>query len=305
MTTPSALHIDAPLTAFATAYRNGLYISPIPDVPTPQLGGKYKQKLRRDVNKNYDDKLGARGKASEVHYSTVDGTYILQGRGLRAPVTYSEVVNANVGLSPEEEATKKVMNDILLAKEIRHATLLTTAANYAAACQVAATAAWNAVGATPELDINNAIAAIAPSDEETEIIACMSQEVWNRLRVSPNILAMMGMKEGMVSRAQLAQYFEISEVRVSKATYDTANEGQSASYSRVWGTSSFVLFTRPKVQGTDVSGFAVNFTYQGGVTIRKYFDPSEGIGGCTFVQPEHFDQVAAIQNDMGAIITGV
>lgn len=305
MTSPAAMHIDAPLTAFATAYKNDVFISPIPDVKVPALGGKFKQKLRRDVNKNYNDILHARGKPSEVLYDATDGTYVLQGRGLRAPITYSEVINANVGLSPEEEATKKALNDILLAREVRHADLLTTTTTYAAACRITAAAAWNAVGSTPDQDINNALAAIAPADESIEIIACMSQEVWNKLRIHPNILAMKGVKEGQVSRAELAQYFEISEVRVSKTTKDTANEGQAAIYSRIWGTSAFVLFCRPKVQGTDVSGLAVNFMHESGMQVRKYFDPSDGIGGTTFVQPEHFDQVATIQNDMGAIITGL
>lgn len=306
MTSSAALHIDAPLTSFATSYKNDEYITPVPDVFVPQLSGTFKQRLRRDISKSMNDRIGDRDKANEVVYSTSDGTYLIKRRALRAPVTRSEIVNANVGLSPEEIATEVVMQGVMLAREVRHATLLTTNTNYASSNRIAATNAWSdETNGTPDTNINAALATLASKPSGAKIIACCGLEVYNNLRKHPRMLAMKGIKEGMVSRAELAQFFEIDEVRVSRLTYDTANEGQTASYSRVWGTNVFALVVVPATQGGDVSGFAVNFQLQDGIRVRRYFVEDEGYGGTEYVQVEHGDDTQVVQNDMGAIITGV
>ncbi len=306
MTSSAALHIDAPLTNFATSYKNDEYISPVPDVFVDKLSGEFKQRLRRDISKSINDRIGDRDKANEIGYTTSDATYSIKRRALRAPVTQSEIINANAGLSPQEIATEVVMQGILLAREVRHAQLLTTNTNYAAANRIAAANAWtDETNGTPDVNINAALATLAAKPSGSKIIACCGLEVYNSLRKHPRLLAMKGVTSGMVSRAELAQFFEIDEVRVSRLTYDTANEGQTASYSRVWGSTTFALIVVPATQGADVSGFAVNFQLQGGLRVRRYFKEEEGYGGTEYVQVEHGDDLKAVQNDMGAIITGV
>ena len=61
----------------------------------------------------------------------------------------------------------------------------------------------------------------------------------------------------------------------------------------------------PKTSGPDVQGFAVNFIHTDGLRVRKFHVAQEGYGGTDYVQVEHGDDVQAIQDDMGAIVTGV
>ena len=306
MASSSMVHIDGPLTSFATAYKNDDFISPIPDVKVPDLGGKFKKRNRRDVSKSLNDRIGDRSEANLVAYTTSDGTYVIDRRALKGDVPYSAIANANATLSPEEMATETVMQAILLAKEIRHASLLTTNTNYASSNRIAAANAWTdeSLG-TPDTNINSALATIPSIPQGSKLIACCGLEVFNSLRKHPRILAMKGMVSGMVSRAELAQFFELDEVRVSRLTYDTANEGQSASYARVWGTNVFATMAVPKTSGPDVQGFAVNFIHTDGLRVRKFHVAQEGYGGTDYVQVEHGDDVQAIQDDMGAIVTGV
>lgn len=306
MAQSTAAHIDAPLSSFATAYENKDFITPIPDVKVTDLGGTFKKRNRRDVSKYINDRIGDRDEAQMVTYTTSDGSYAIKRRALKADVNYSEMLNANTALSPEEVATETVMQGVMLAKEVRHATLLTTNTNYAATNRIAAAAAWTdeSLG-VPDTNINSALATIPSIPQGCKLIAVCGLEVWNSLRKHPRILAMKGLTTGMVSRAELAQFFELDEVRVSRLTYDNANEGQAATYTRVWGSTVFAIIAVPKTQGANVQGFAVNFVPSDGVRVRKYRVEQEGFGGTEYVQVEHGDDTQAIQDDMGAIVTGV
>ena len=309
MPLPNEAHVDAALSTFATAYANKNFfadrLSPI--VGVDKRSGKFFTRTRRDVSKVVNDRIGPRSSANELSYTLGTANYSVDDRALKDIVPSTLMFNADDPLSPEEIATETLMQGLMLARERRVATVYTTTGNYLAANVITPTAAWSSSTATPLLDINSAIAAIPGSGAECFTYAWCSLPVFNNLRKIPEILALKGTDKGQVGRAELAQFFEIDEVFVSDTFYDTANEGQTASYGRVWSTSMFGVVKVPKsTTGASISAFTATFRTKDGIQVRKWDDPATGKGGSTWVQPEFSDDDdIVIQSDMAAVINGV
>lgn len=61
---------------------------------------------------------------------------------------------------------------------------------------------------------------------------------------------------GSLTEAQAAQYFGVKEVIVASATYNTANEGQTASMGYIHPSTSCLLFVRSEGNPANFAGFA-------------------------------------------------
>lgn len=308
-THPAQQHVDAALSTFATAYSNTGFLADrlCPIVPVEKRSDRFFTRSRRDVSQIVNDAIGPKGAANTASYDVSTDNYSVEDRALKDYVTDSLIRNADAPLDPRELAVQNIMQRLMLAREYRVATLLTTGGNYAAANTSSPANVWSdATDGDPVGDINTAIATIAYSGDESSLVAWCSREVWNTLRKHPQLLALKGTTTGQVSRAEFAEYFELSELLVSDVRRDTANPGQTASYSRLWGTSSFGIVRVPSVlQGADISAFAVTFRMQPGMTVRRWDEPGIGIGGSEAVQVEFSDDEKAVQNDLGYLYTSV
>lgn len=303
------LHVDAALSDFATAYRNDGFIADLlcPVVMVDKRSDKYFTRSRRDVSTIVNDIIGPKSRANEASYDVSTSNYSVTGRALVDFVSAAEVRNADAPLDPRQLAVQNLMQKLMLAREIRVATLLTTSGNYAPGNTSAVAVPWSTVtGSDPIGDINTAMAAIPFSGEDTQFFGFCSRPVWNALRKHPDILALKGLDKGQVSRAEFASFFELDAMLVSDVWYDTANPGQSASYSRGWGSSVFGVVRVPRqLSGPDISAFACTFRVKPGMQVRTWDEPSRGEGGSEAIQVEFADDEVIVQNDMGYLLTGV
>lgn len=304
---PASVHVDSALSTFATAYSNGGFIADrlCPVIPVTKRSDKFFKRNRRDVSHPYEDLLSPKGKANEAYYDVTTDNYSVEDRGLVGYVGNQTIANADAPLDPRQNQTQHLLQQMMLNRELRVSSLYCTSGNYASTAAVS-TAWTNETSSTPIADINTAIAAIPFSGEDTQLVAFCARPVWNALRKHPALLALKGVSQGQLSRAEFASYFELDELLVSDLWQETANLGQTASYSRGWTATVFGVVRIPRViSGPDVSIFGATFRMAPGIEVRTWDEPSVGKGGSEAIQVEMSDDEKIIQNDMGYLLTSV
>ena len=106
---------------------------------------------------------------------------------------------------------------------------------------------------------------------------------------------------GLVGTALLAEYFDVDEFVVGEGRKDTANEGQSASYSRIWPD---VLGVVRVAQSPSVRNAAFGYTFQDNPTRSDLmFQLEKGASGGYQARSTHADQEKVIAEECGYLIT--
>ena len=302
-----SVHIDSALSTFATKYENSGFIADrlCPPLLVDKRSDTYFKRDRRDGAHEVNDSLGPKSRANEFRYSLSTASYAVEDRGLVDYVGSTMQANADAPLDPRELSTQALMQKILLARELRVASIFCTSGNFTNTG--AASALWtNETTGNPLGEINTAIATIPFSGEDSSLVAYCARPVWNALRKHPQLLALKGTTTGQVSRQEFASYFEIDELLVSDSWKETANIGLTASYARAWTSTVFGIVRVPKVIATpDASVFAITFRAKPGLQVRTWDEPAIGKGGSEAVQVEVSDDEAIVQADMGYLLTSV
>lgn len=311
MPTPDSLNLSAPLTQFATAYSNSNFIAPFvsPVIKVSQVSGSFNKRSRRDVHRaNLDDLIGGSGRFNEIGYSVTPDNYTLVPRGLEAPVGRAEIDVTNPGgLSPEEEAVAQVMQAICLAHEYRVAAVFASSSNYASANQLTATAVFSDhTSGKPISDLKRAIRALPSAGDEFERVLWCSDTIFDAIISHPEALALKGTTSGYASEAELLSFIRgLDRVVVSDVRRDTANEGATASYSRIWSETLCGITMVPKGTPTTQSAvFAPTFQHMDGFRVRVERDGRRGYGGSDIHIVEHYTQAAkVVQNDCAVLLS--
>jgi hypothetical protein len=116
--------------------------------------------------------------------------------------------------------------------------------------------------------------------------------------VIENFKHMQGLK--LPTSQQLAELFELDDLVVARAWEDTANDGQTAAYGRIWGKHFGIVrvATAPSIR-TAAFGWTFRF---GQKNTMQWYDPKPGVAGGYYakvgLQEDH--KVAA--RDTGSLI---
>lgn len=308
----TSVHTDAALSMFLSTYENGAYFADVmsPVIETDKCSNVYAKYSRADVNKIYNDIIGPKTKAGEVDYSVSTGSYVCQLRASLAMVNMATVLNADAPQDVREHYSKIAMNAALLARESRVASLLTTTTSFAASCRITASNPWSdQANSDPVVNVHSALAAIAPGNpNETRKVGICGLEVGQALLRHPSMRGG-GATSSVVKVEEAAALLGLDELLISDATYNTANEGAAASYSRIWGSTVFVIARVPRTSSfIETSLLSCTFRWNQGdgpLRVRTWDEPSRGFGGSEAIQVELADDEVIPQNDMGAIISSV
>lgn len=308
MPTPQNLHHDPLLSEFAARYTNSQFIADVvcPVMPVDVISAAFKKGSRADDNEINSDFVGATGVPNEIDNIFTEDTYSLRGAALMQTVPSTSEM-ANTFLSPEEDAVANVMQRIMLAHEYRVASILFNASNFAAANTYAGTDWTNTSTGTPLTDIQRAAEKLPSNGDDSIMVAALSDVAFNALCRHPQILSIKGTAAGMATQAELESWFGI-KFAVSKVTSNTANKGQTASYSRIWTTTKFGLYSVPRsFNSLRATMFAASFRRREGFQVTKWNDPRIGPdGNSTMVKVGHRTHAAKIiHNDQGVLLTGI
>lgn len=242
---------------------------------------------------------------STLSYSTVE-------YALAAYVPTEVDANADAPLRPLQAATRRVMNALMLEREIRVATLLTTGANWDSSLTttLGATAKWNGGSASdPLADLHARIeASYMPV---TAIV--WSEQVEHDFVRNTNVQKYLYAKNAVNSvpnGAEISSALRLPRIITAKMKYQAS--GTTQSY--VWGNDVVLLHQSPDMPPTSGEEVATGYTmrWSGGDTpdgaasngwlVRQYFDQRRGGRGGRVVVVVHNDAEVFTSKYVGGLI---
>jgi hypothetical protein len=303
MNNTAPFEIDPARTAIAVAYRNPAYIAGLVLPPVPVNRQEFKWQsfdLAEDFTPPATE-ISRRGSANEVEFGSTELTDRTQDHGLDDFVPQNDIDNAGENQDPVDRATVQTTELVLIRKEMRAAATVFAAGNYDASCkvQLSGNDQWSASHAdsTPIADIETGLNAclIRPNT------AVFGQETWSVLRRHPQIVsAVLGNNgtNGLVTRQQFADLFELQSVHVGVSRRNTAAKGQSPSLARIWGKHAAFLYLDPNADTNGGITFGYTATWRKLVVMTRP-DPKRGGFGGTDVMVRESVKEKAIANRAG------
>lgn len=298
------------LTAVALAYRNNAMIADavLPRVPVGAQTFKYNSFPKGETITVPDTKVGRKGAPNTVEFTATEVDGSTQDHALDDEVPNADIQNAAAqpGMpDPLMRATEGVTELIVLAREIRAAALVFTAANYAAANRV--TLAGNDIWSTKHAD----------SDPITDILAgldvpmmrpnvmVLGQSASIALRTHPDLLkAFNGSSAGdtgVVPLSFIKELFELEEVVVGQGWVASSKKGQAVTRVRVWGGDCTLIYRNK--QADTQRGVTFGITAQWGARVAgSEYDGKIGMRGGQRVRVGESVKELLMADDLGYLI---
>ncbi len=285
----SDVHVDRPLSNFAVEYSNKKFIGSLvaPFIPVNNKSDDYVIYNKADRFSLPLDIRGPKAPANQVDWGTSTGSYGCIDRALRDFLADSIVANSDAGINPQQRTTQLVTDLILMNFEKRVVDLVTTYGNYGGSYKTTlsgTTQFSDYVGSDPIGVIDTAKEACFV--EPNTII--MSKEVYNKLKRHPQLLdhvkgGSTSADPAMAGIDVMKEIFEVDNVLIGEAKYNSAIKGQTATYASLWGKHVIVAYIDPVVSLNSVTAWATfrwtQMTTDLPYKVRRYRDEELGGGG--------------------------
>ena len=235
------------LTAIAIAYRNP-DASLIADDVLPRVRAVGTREFRYTVYdlSSFDRPntyVGRRGRPNEVSMGSDELTAAIEDYGLDDRIPQDDIDQAaRMGRDLPGESVEYIMNLVKLDREVRVANLVQDADNYATGCSrtLSDTDQWSDASSTPLTALLEALD--VPFMRPNTMV--MSQTVWSRLRLHPQIVkAVYPLSgEGVVTRQQVADLLEIQHIHIGASRVNNSRKGQKTALTPTWGKHCALLY---------------------------------------------------------------
>lgn len=310
------VHQDATLPNYAAGYQlaGGAADIAAPALTVSKASNKYNTWDAANAFKRVLPTAGTSGgQVAEVNPTLSNATYSTQEYALAAFVPTNVSSNADAPLRPLMAATKRIMNALRLEREIRVATLMTTAANFDASVVTTLGAAfkWNGGGSSdPVADIHLIMEqSYMPVNQ-----IVMSEKVAHAFVRNPNVQKFTQYKDGVASLdsalGQIAAVLQLPKMTRADMKYQAS--GTTMSY--VWGNDVALIHAPPQNPPVDQEDVATAYTFRwdggeapdgtvtAGFQVRTFFDPRRGARGGTQVVIVHNDAEVVTSKFVGGLI---
>jgi len=307
---PGAVHLDKYLNQLSIGYRNDNYIglNLMPVVNVTQLSDRYLTWDKRNTMNAPDDTMTTRAKANEIEDATSYGTYACKQYALKGYVESLTESNADEVYMDLVDQTESIAERLALKEELRIAAIMTTAGNYSGNTAALTGVEWNEGGVPandPIGDLQDAIAATWSGSGRTRLVGFTSLDIFNLLSNHTQIRGLFQyVQGGLATKTQIANYFGLDELYVGTARYDTANIGQTASYSRIW-SNVFGVVRVMSAPSKRTAAFGATFRFGPGSKTTQWFDPEPGTIGGTYTKVSLVEDHKVIAADTSYLLTGV
>ncbi len=304
------LHIDQALTNLSVRYQNQAMIwqNILPIIPVNKRSDKYFVYNKADSFTLADDTIFPKSMPNEMDWGTSTGNYSVKDHAFGDWLPEEVIENADVPMQPEVD-TNDFLNLLLdIAQENRVASIVFSSSNYASGntTTLSGSAQWSGASSTPISDIQNAIeSCYGPNGRANTLV--FGIDTWKALRSNPQILdavkaatRLQSSNGGLASRDEVATLFEVEQILVGRSRYNTAKQGQTASFARLWGKHAAALYVE-KTPGIRSITFGATFCETRRQTQRD-FDVKRGIKGAHYLKVVWNSAEVVIANDCGYFI---
>jgi len=240
------VHQDAALSQISIAYRNPEYIAMqvFPRVTVEKQSDYYYIFDRGAWFRVADSAQRAPGtRAKRIDYTLSTGSYLCKEYSLAEGVPDEQRANADNPLNPEQDAVAHVTDSLYRLHEKRVADLVLTNGSTNWANSASPTTQWNNSTSDPVGDVETARFTVAGAIGMFPNTLVMGANVWKALKQHPDLLDRIKYTErGVLTTEIAAGIFEVDRILVGKSSYDSANEGETASMSFLWGKVAALIY---------------------------------------------------------------
>lgn len=264
------LHVNVPLSKVAMAYEpSGIIADQIaPIVPVNKQSDSYTIFSIAEAFKVEEDKRSPKSEAQVITRSISSGTYFADNYALKDDIAYEDIQNADPGtlLTKRSERVKYLKKKLYLNWEYRLALQCTSTSNIGSSSAVGSN--WSDAtdgNSDPIGDILTAKDNIYYSTGYNANKAIFSRRAWRYFREHANVISRLygqqtTSKGRIVTPAQAAAMLELEKVFIGAAIFNTADEGQTAVMSDMWGTDVLVYYT-PNAPTANEPSFMYSFRW--------------------------------------------
>ena len=247
---PGDVHVNEVLQQMTLMYANEDFIGLqcMPEVFTGgSLAGTWFVYGQRDRMNYPDDSMADRQEPNEVSQSRSTDTYSLSERALIEYLSFETIQNQTAPLDELMSMQENILYALRFKQEQRIVTAVELAGNYGVnTTTVAAGSRWDTSdGGDPGAVVDAAMATLWTGNSPGIVVAPMSLALFNVLKRHPRVLdgfiSTDGRSPKLADANMIARFFGIDRVLVGRARQDTANEGQTASYSSMWANAMSLL----------------------------------------------------------------
>jgi hypothetical protein len=306
--TPANVHVDRVLSSFSIAYQNDNFIGTrlFPVLSVSNRSDKYAKFSKRDRMSVPDDRIGHRSSANEVEQNFTYDNFSVSDYGLKEYTDYETIKNADDVLREMLGNTEFLNQQIAFSEEARIVAIAENSANYGATS--ASAVKWDhSSGGDIIAKILAAKAALWSGPSPTKLVGFTTLEVWNAGIINnPTLKALYaGVRDGLVTTEIVASYFGLDEILIAEGRRDNANEGQAASYGKMWSADNFGV-ARVAVNPTKKSlCWGVTFREVGDPFTSQWNDPSIGKRGGLWNRVSISEDHKVVAPDAAYLITDV
>lgn len=285
---------DPVLSNVAIDYKNPTYISEmiLPVMTTQKQTGKYyvysKDKFRTEFIKRA---AGAPAVEVEpVNYST--STYFCEDYAMKDIVPMEIEDQADAPIDAQKDTTEGLMEKLMIGKEYALSTYMASTSNITQNTTLSGTSQWSDYeNSDPFTDIQTAKATVHASIFIDPNTLVMGKQVYNKLQQHPDIIDRIKYSQlGASTKDLMARLFDVEQLLVGAAGYNSAIEGQTDSMAYIWGKHAWLVYVN---RGSNLKavtfGWTIKYKQQ---EVEKWWDRDRK--GTYIRVHEYYDQVYAV-----------
>lgn len=330
------VHIDKALANFAVGYKLAQAVGDIasPPIVVPNATDRYFQWNQDDAFQAVQDvAVSAGAQPKEVSPRLSNTNFVTQQFGLQAFIPTEVMANADAPLNLQLQYMRRVMNALILARELRVQSLLRTSSNHTFSTTLTASTKWNGgASSNPIQDlftlIENALMPI------TAIV--MSEQVWHDFVQNAAVQKYLASKinvpgipfvgsDGKINNsAQFTSILGLPRIEIAAMKYKTG----SSAYTYVWGGDVVLLHeaqggaprsgdeaapsytfrwsggSAPDAGSAMAAAYGLNASLAGGFMVRTFFNPFRGPRGGYQICVTHNDAEVMTSNVVSGLLIG-
>jgi hypothetical protein len=246
--TPQDVHVDAILSGISVMYKNNMYIGDMvaPLVSVEKQSDKYYTFDKADMFRSTAG-VRAPGSSSKRHGFTLStDSYFCDEVSDATQLETETIQNADAVLRMETTKINFITDKILLKFEEDIASLCTTTSNWGSNYSTPINLWDDYENSDFITDMEDAIEAIEGETGQDVNLIVLSYDVWKVLKHHPQLLERMSSNSVKTATlGLLASIIGVPKILIGKALVNSANLGQTASYSRLWTKDVFLGHVAP------------------------------------------------------------
>ena len=263
--TSQDVHVDAILSNMSVAYMQEAYAfvagRAFPTVNVQKQTDKYFTYSQSDFFRDQVQRRADGTESAGTGYSLSTATYNAEVYALHKDIGDQTRANADIPLNMDMDATRFLSQQMLIRQEVQWASDAFTTGVWGT--DATPGTLWDAASSTPIADVETAKNAVLTNTGYVPNTVIMSYKVFSALVDNSDIVDRIKYtSQESVTEELLARLFGVDRVLIMAATYNTAAEGATASYSLVGDKDALVCYT-PANPGLMVPSAGYNMVWTG------------------------------------------